>query len=51
VVTSADGLSATFTPSAPLLPGTLYFFNVTGGITDLTGQAIIGIGNSFTTAP
>ena len=51
VVTSADGLSATFTPSAPLVPGTLYFFNVSGGITDLTGQAIIGIGNTFTTAP
>jgi methionine-rich copper-binding protein CopC len=51
VVASADGLSATFTPSAPLVPGTFYFFNVTGGITDLTGQSITGIGNTFTTAP
>ena len=51
ITTTGDGLSATFTPSAPLQAGTIYNVNVSGGITDLTGQALLGIGSSFTTAP
>ncbi|HET8889245.1 MAG TPA: Ig-like domain-containing protein, partial [Candidatus Angelobacter sp.] len=49
IVVSSDGLSATFTPSAPLLPGTSYSVFVSSSITDLTGQTLIPIFSSFTT--
>lgn len=55
VAVSADALSATFTPSSPLLPSTEYFFNLFG-ITDLAGQAlnngligVSGFTSNFTT--
>jgi hypothetical protein len=51
VVVSADFLSATFTPSASLLNNKLYNVSITGGILDLTGQAISGFFSSFTTTP
>ena len=38
---AADGLSATFTPSAPLMPLTLYWFRVFGATRDLAGNAML----------
>jgi YD repeat-containing protein len=46
---SADGMSATFSPSAPLVPGTSYTVVVSPGITDLAGQSIVPFQSSFTT--
>ena len=46
---SADGLTATFTPSSPLNPSTGYFIEVTGGVLDLEGLTLQGIFTSFTT--
>src|SRR6185437_12005400 len=40
IVVSADGQSATFTPSAALQAGTTYTATVSSSITDLTGQAL-----------
>jgi large repetitive protein len=51
VVVSADFLSATFTPGAPLLNNKSYSVNVSSGVTDLTGQALIAFFSSFTTTP
>lgn len=55
VTVAADALSATFTPSSPLLPSTGYFFHLFG-ITDLAGQALnngrigaSGFSSGFTT--
>jgi hypothetical protein len=49
VSVSADGLTATFTPAAPLNPSTGYFMEVTGSVLDLEGQSLQGIFTSFTT--
>jgi YD repeat-containing protein len=48
---TADGLTATFTPSSPLLPSTSYEIQVTGGIMDLEGHGLspAGILAAFTT--
>lgn len=47
---SANGLTATFTPSEPLDSLTLYEVRLTGGITDMEGQSLNGSGAfSFTT--
>ena len=40
LVVSADGQSATFTPSAPLVVSTTYLVQATSGITDLEGQGL-----------
>jgi len=48
---SADGLSATFTPTLPLLGGTTYRIDATTSeITDLTGQTLQPFASTFTTA-
>jgi YD repeat-containing protein len=48
---TADGLTATFTPSSPLLPSTNYEVQATGGIMDLEGHALspAGLLAAFTT--
>lgn len=45
---SADGLTATFTASTPLLPSTGYFIEATNGILDLEGQSLQSFFSSFT---
>jgi hypothetical protein len=40
IVVTADGLMATFTPTAPLLPSTVYNVEATSGITDLEDQGL-----------
>src|SRR6185437_5527872 len=49
IAVSADGLTATFTPSTPLDPSTNYFIEATGGILDLQGHPLQFIFTSFTT--
>ena len=49
IAVSADGLTATFTPSTPLNPSTNYFIEATGGILDLEGQPLQFVFTSFTT--
>jgi hypothetical protein len=49
ITVAANGLTATFTPSAPLLASTLYYIEATAGITDLEGQPIAASVSSFTT--
>lgn len=44
------GRQATFTPAAPLLPGTTYRFEVTSGVTDLAGRALVPAASTFVTA-
>ena len=39
---SYSGNSATFTPSAPLAPSTLFTANITNAVTDLAGNALVG---------
>ena len=46
---SGDGLSATLTPSAPLLSSTNYYVWTTSGITDLEGQPVQIVNSNFTT--
>jgi hypothetical protein len=46
---SADGQTATFTPSSPLNPSTGYFINVSSSILDLDGLFLQGTFTSFTT--
>jgi len=46
---SADGLTATFTPTAPLNPSTGYFIEATGNILDLEGLSAQGIFTGFIT--
>ncbi len=51
ITVSADGLTATFTPNAPLAPSSLYGINLTTGVTDLEGHPLSGFsGSPFTTA-
>ncbi|MGH3846549.1 MAG: Ig-like domain-containing protein [Pseudonocardiaceae bacterium] len=50
IVVSADGQSATFTPSAPLVVSTTYLVQATSGITDLEGQGLQFFQSSFVTA-
>jgi hypothetical protein len=50
IAVSADGLTATFTPTVPLNVSTRYFVQATGGITDLSGQGLGFFQSSFTTA-
>ncbi len=40
VTVSPDGMTATLTPSSPLIPGTTYTFGPISGITDLVGQSL-----------
>ena len=49
VSVSADGLTATFTPTTPLTPSTGYFVEVTSNVLDLEGLNLQGIFTSFTT--
>ncbi|HKV91756.1 MAG TPA: Ig-like domain-containing protein [Candidatus Angelobacter sp.] len=49
IAVSADGLTATFTPSAPLNPSTNYFMEATGGILDLEGHPLQFAFTSFST--
>jgi hypothetical protein len=49
ITVSADGLTATFTPSAPLNPFTNYSVQATGGIVDLEGHPLPSFSSSFTT--
>ena len=49
VAVSADGLSATFTPTSPLSPSTGYFIEATGNILDLEGQGLQSVFTSFST--
>jgi hypothetical protein len=49
ITVAANGLTATFTPSSPLLPSTSYEINATSGITDLEGQDLSGSSTTFTT--
>jgi YD repeat-containing protein len=49
VAASADGLTATFTPSSALSPSTIYIVAATGGILDLEGQSLQFNGSSFLT--
>ena len=49
ITVTPDGLTATFTPSAPLLASTAYIVSVSG-VTDLVGQQATGFIN-FTTGP
>jgi YD repeat-containing protein len=50
VTVSADGLTATFTPSAPLAPSNPYAFGPTNGVTDMEGQPLSFNGATFSTA-
>jgi methionine-rich copper-binding protein CopC/phosphohistidine phosphatase SixA len=49
IAVSADGLTATFTPSSPLNPSTGYFIEVTGNVLDLEGLTLQGTFTGFTT--
>jgi large repetitive protein len=44
-----DGLTATFTPSEPLLASTNYTVQATSGIADLEGHGLLSFFSSFTT--
>lgn len=46
---AANGLSATFTPSIPLLPYTYYRIHMSGGYYDMDGNYLYGIDGYFTT--
>jgi hypothetical protein len=50
IVVAADGLSATFTPSAPLTPSSVYRPRVSN-VLDLAANVITFFQSSFTTAP
>ncbi len=49
ITVSADGLTATFTPSAPLASGSSYQILATSGVSDLQGQTLSFFFTSFTT--
>lgn len=49
IVISADGLTATFTPTSSLAASTQYEITATSGITDLEGQALTTSQSTFTT--
>jgi len=49
IAVSADGLTATFTPSSSLAASTQYSINATSGITDLEGQSLTAFNSTFTT--
>ena len=49
VTVSSNSQSATLTPTAPLIPFTMYYAQVTSGISDLEGHALNGQGWFFTT--
>jgi YD repeat-containing protein len=49
ITVTGDGVTATFTPSSPLLASTTYLIEATGGITDLEGHELSGSATSFTT--
>ena len=49
IAVSADGQSASLTPSTPLTPFTQYFAQATSGIADLEGSALSGLAWFFTT--
>jgi hypothetical protein len=53
VTVAVDGLTATFTPDAPLAAGTGYRLRAFNSIQDLAGNAYAGtsVPTSFTTAP
>ena len=52
IAVAADGLSATFTPTANLEYGVLYTVTITTGITDLAGNPLTaGLVSGFTTTP
>jgi RHS repeat-associated protein len=53
ITVSADGMTATFTPSSPLAPSTYYSVAIDagGGIADMEGHGIPGYAWSFTTGP
>jgi hypothetical protein len=46
---AANGLSATFTPTYPLLPDTYYRFYQAGGDYDMDGNYLYGVNDYFTT--
>ena len=50
VTVAANGLSAQFTPTYPLLPGTNYRFYQAGGYYDVDGNYLNGVNDYFTTA-
>jgi len=49
ITVSTNGLTATFTPAAPLAISTSYQLNATSGVTDLEGQPLVFFASSFTT--
>jgi YD repeat-containing protein len=49
VSVSADGLTATFKPSAALTPATMYQFTLTNGVTDMENHTLSFAGSTFTT--
>ncbi|WP_263376654.1 Ig-like domain-containing protein [Granulicella aggregans] len=49
VTLAADAMSATFTPSMPLLPNTQYDFHMSGGYFDVDGNYLDGTDSYFTT--
>jgi hypothetical protein len=49
VSVSPSALSATFTPSLPLLPDTYYVFHLSGGYYDMDGNYLNGANWAFTT--
>jgi len=49
IVVSANGLTATFTPSTTLAASTQYQISATNGITDLEGQPLTSFSSFFTT--
>jgi Bacterial Ig-like domain len=49
IAVAANGLTATFTPSAALQASTLYYIEATTGITDMEGQPLAASTTSFTT--
>jgi hypothetical protein len=52
MITSAmGGAEYTFTPFMPLPAGTTVTVSLTSGITDNTGNALVPVTYSFTTAP
>jgi hypothetical protein len=49
VAVAANGLSATFTPTIPLLPDTYYYLHQSGGSYDADGNTLNGANYYFTT--
>jgi hypothetical protein len=49
VTASGDGVNAVFTPNSALQPNTTYTVQLSSGITDLEGQALIALTTTFTT--